>query len=374
MENLHARHLPGQFQTADFAALGIAARIATRGHDHQYGVQRFPAKVKARQFAITSGEQGRQQIGFQAQHQYLAFRIAKTHIKFNQLWACRGNHQPREKHAFEGRTAPRHFGQYRADDARHDILLKCLSENRRWGIGAHAASIGAGIAIPHPLMVLRGTQRQSGGAITQREETDFLTHQAFLDDYGSPRRAMDAVFHDMGNGGFSFGDSRGHHHTLAGGEPIRFHHNRRALFTNIGARGGGIGEARPGGGGRAGGIRHFLGEGFAAFQSCSSGRGAKAFQARSGAGIGQAKRERRFRPDHHQINGPVLGEGNQAGNILGTNRDTFRHFGNAGIAWRAEQLGQQRRCRQCPAERVFAATATHYQNAHRNLRRQFAKR
>ena len=42
--------------------------------------------------------------------------------------------------------------------------------------------------------------------------------------------------------------------------------------------------------------------------------------------------------------------------------------GNAGIAGCAEQLGQQRRCCQGPAERMFAATAAHHQNAHRTPR------
>jgi hypothetical protein len=140
---------------------------------------------------------------------------------------------------------------------------------------------------------------------------------------------------------------------------------RPSAFTDIGACGGGIGKARPGGGRRASGIRHFLGEGFAAFQPSSSRRWAEAFQPGGSAGISQTKRQRRFRPHHNQINCIVLAEGDKGRNILGSNRDTFRHFGNAGIAGRAKQLGQQRRCRQGPAERMFAATAAHHQNTHR---------
>jgi hypothetical protein len=179
---------------------------------------------------------------------------------------------------------------------------------------------------------------------------------------------MDAVFHDIADGGFSFGDGRGHHHALAGGETIRLHHNRRAFLADIGARGSGIREARPGGSWRASGIRHFLGEGFAAFQSRGGRRWPEAFQPGGSAGISQTKRQRRFRPHHDQINGMVLAEGDKAGNILGADRDTFRHFGNADIARCAKQLGQQRRCRQGPAERMFAATAAHHQNAHRTPR------
>jgi hypothetical protein len=45
-------------------------------------------------------------------------------------------------------------------------------------------------------------------------------------------------------------------------------------------------------------------------------------------------------------------------------RDTFRLFGDAGITWRAPELGQQRRRGEFPRQRVFATTGTDEENVH----------
>ena len=59
---------------------------------------------------------------------------------------------------------------------------------RRRRIGAHAAGVRALVVIEHPLVVLRGGERDRGLAVAQREEADLAARQEFLDhDLGAGR-------------------------------------------------------------------------------------------------------------------------------------------------------------------------------------------
>ena len=77
----------GAIEPADHAALLVAARIAVgRHHDDERRLV-VPAKVEMFQAALCAGDQGWQQIGFQARHQHLAFGIAEADVEFDQLRA-----------------------------------------------------------------------------------------------------------------------------------------------------------------------------------------------------------------------------------------------------------------------------------------------
>ena len=80
--------------------------------------------------------------------------------------------------------------------------------------------------------------------------------------------------------------------------------------------------------------------------------------------IGQARDQRRLRPDHHEVDLLALGERHLARDVLGADVDAFGHLGDAGIAGRAEQLCAQGGGRNRPAERMFAAAAAHHQDSH----------
>ena len=56
----------------------------------------------------SNGEQRRQQIGLEPQHQRLAFRIAEADIVFDELWRAVLDHQPGIEHALELRAGLRH--------------------------------------------------------------------------------------------------------------------------------------------------------------------------------------------------------------------------------------------------------------------------
>ena len=142
-----------------------------------------------RQLAVARGQQRRQQIGAQPQQQRLALRVAEADVELDQLRPVRGQHQPGEQDAAERRALPRHFGQRRADDPLHRRLLQRRRKHRRRRIGAHAAGVRPGIAVAHPLVVLRRAERQRVRAVAQREQADFLADQAFLDHHRGARLA-----------------------------------------------------------------------------------------------------------------------------------------------------------------------------------------
>ena len=82
-------------------------------------------------------------------------------------------------------------------------------------------------------------------AVAQREQRDFLADQAFLDHHRRAGLAERALFHHGVDGGQRLGLGGGDHHALAGGEPIRLDHDRRAAAADEFAGGLGVVEALP---------------------------------------------------------------------------------------------------------------------------------
>jgi len=78
-----------------------------------------------------------------------------------------------------------------------------------------------------------------------------------------------------------------------------------------------------------------LGEALGPFQRRGGGARSEGANARFGQAVGQAQHQGRFGADNHQINRPGLCEIDQRVDRIGRNVDTFRVFGDAGIAGRA---------------------------------------
>ena len=96
MEDMGARHC---LDAADFAAMGVGTRVATRRQHHQHGDLITPTRHVAGQASMRGGIEQCEQVRLQAQHQHLAFRITETHIELDQLRPLRGQHEPGEQHA-----------------------------------------------------------------------------------------------------------------------------------------------------------------------------------------------------------------------------------------------------------------------------------
>ncbi len=120
----------------------------------------------------------------------------------------------------------------RLDDFFHSTLHHGRCHHRGGGIGAHAAGVGAGVAITHALVVLGCCQRQRGFAIGKAEETGFLTvEESFHHNLGagSAKSAVETVV----DGGKRFRLAHGNRYALAGGKPVGLDDDGCALFTDI---------------------------------------------------------------------------------------------------------------------------------------------
>ena len=106
------------------------------------------------------GEQQLEQVALEPQHQHLAFRIAEAGVIFDQLGPVGGQHQPGIEHARIGRARGR---QRLARSARRSRRSPRASSSgvstRRRAVGAHAAGVGAGVAVADALVILRRAER-----------------------------------------------------------------------------------------------------------------------------------------------------------------------------------------------------------------------
>ena len=147
-------------------------------------------------------------------------------------------------------------------------------------IGAHAAGVGAAIAIVAALVILRGGQRHDLLVVRHHDEADFLAAQEFLDHDGVAGGAEAAVAACR----VAVGDGRlvrlANHHALAGGEAIGLHHQRQALRAHVAGievRGG---ERRIARGRNAVAAQKFLGVGLGAFELRRGARWVRSSAAR----------------------------------------------------------------------------------------------
>ena len=68
------------------------------------------------------------------------------------------------------------------DDAVENILRVCASrENRGVAVRAHAAGVGAGVAVEDRLVVLRRRERDYVAPVAERDEADFFAAEKFFD-------------------------------------------------------------------------------------------------------------------------------------------------------------------------------------------------
>ena len=159
-------------------------------------------------------------------------------------------------------------------------------------VGAHAAGVGAGVAVVNGFVILRGFERDYAAAIAQNDEADFFAPQKFFDHQARTQRL---------NGGLGFGAAVGDDHALAGGESVGLHGDRivelhqrlDSRFRRLGAH-----EAR---GGNAHALHEFLGVDLAAFELRVFLRGSKDGESAGTELIDDAGDQRDFGADYGEI-------------------------------------------------------------------------
>ncbi len=146
-------------------------------------------------------------------------------------------------------------------------------DHRGRRVGAHAAGVGAAVAIADALVILAGGHRQHVLAVDHDDEAGFLTVQELFDHDAGTGIAEGIAGEHVAHGVFGFGQGHGDDHALAGGQAVGLDHDRRTLLTQIGQRRLHLGEVLVIGGGNRMTGQEVLGERLGAFQL--GGRGGR---------------------------------------------------------------------------------------------------
>ena len=363
MEDLDALDFGRFVEALDDGALGIAAGITLGGHHHRERSVGEPAQIEILQLPVGGGEQGRHEVRHQAQHQHLAFGIAEADIVFDQLRPRGRDHQSEIEHALERSAHLFH----RPDRGQHEFVHSaafqrgCHHRHRR--IGAHAAGVGTSVAVEHPLVILRGNERDRGLAVAQREERCLLAFEMLLDHHLRASRTEPAAEHHVDRG-LRLGERLRHHHPLAGGEPVGLDHDRSALGAHIGQSGGSGGKSFIGGSRDAVFAAQILGEALGGLELGGGPACPEGLDAGGGEVVHDAGGHRRLRPDHHEIDPARTAERDHRRMIAGIECHHLAVPGDTGIAGRAVEPLDQGACSDLPGQCVLAPAGADEKDIH----------
>ncbi len=241
------------------------------------------------------------------------------------------------------------------DDLIHHAVAHGVGHHRRGAIGPHTASVGAGVAFAHGLVVLGRCKRQRVFTVAQHEEACFLTCQEFFHNHfracSTKRTAEDVV-----DGFVCFLNGPRQDHALACGQAIRLDHDWRALLGHIGLGVSGCFEPAVCGGRDIVFCTDILGEAFGPFKLGCACRGAKCQDVCFCERIHKARHQRVLRAYHNKIDRHLAAEIDHGVKVCGLKVHTDCHVGNAAIAGRTIERIHQRALGNFPAKGMFAAT------------------
>jgi len=176
------------------------------------------------------------------------------------------------------------------------------------------------------------------------------------------------------DGGVGFGEGLGDDDTFACGEAVGFDDDGDGAGAEVGERGGDFGEDGGGGGGDAVLYEELLGEDFGGFEAGAVGFGAVGGDADFEEGIDEAEGEGDFGADDDELDFFVLGEGDEAWDVVGGDGEAGGVLGDAGVTGCAEHAGAGGGGGEGADEGVFAATGADDEDGARKRHGAKAKR
>ena len=130
------------------------------------------------------------QVRLQAHHDGLGFRVAKAAVVFDDPGLAVGiNHQAGVQESGVVIAFGGHAGNGGQDYLLHNALVYRRIHHRGRGVGAHAAGIGAGIAVADAFVVLAGGHGQHMFAVHHDDKAGLFAGEEFLDDHAAAGRA-----------------------------------------------------------------------------------------------------------------------------------------------------------------------------------------
>src|SRR3984957_5929157 len=356
----------GRIEAADRIAFAVGVGVTAGGHDHADGRARIPARFGSIQRPVQRRLAEVDEIALQTHQNRLRLGIAETAVVFEHIGrAIGGDHQTGVQKPKIGIAVGAQSLQRRFDDFAHDARMQRGSDDGRRRVSAHAAGIGAAVAVVAALVVLRRGERQHGVAGRHHDEADFLAVQEFLDHDGAPGAAKAAAQHAGGRR-----DRRivrlANEHALARCEPVRLDDHRQPLRADV-RRIERVGvEGCVTRGRYAVPLEEILGERLRAFQARCGSRWTEAGAAGGGEPNGDTGDQRALGSHDGEADVFARGECEQAVDIVGGNVDVADLGLECGarVARSHEYLRHSRRLRTLPSQRVFAAAATHDEYFH----------
>ena len=153
----------------------------------------------------------------------------------------------------------------------HDLLehplLRGLGDDRRWGVGAHAAGVLSPVAVQCALVVLGRRQRHHPLAVADRVVGRLLPLEQVLDHHPLPGRPEAPLAHHLVERPLGQGRARADADALAGRQAIGLHHAGTAPLADVRARRLQIVEAAESGVGNPVAGHELPGEGLAALET-----------------------------------------------------------------------------------------------------------
>ena len=299
------------------------------------------------------------QVGFQPHQDRLCFRIAQTAVEFNRLdRTILADHQSGIKETSVGRPFGRHAAHRRQNDFTHCLGVQFRRHHRRGRVGTHAPRIGPGVTVENALVILTGCQRQYILAVDHDDEARFLALQKLLDDDTCTRLAKLVARQHGVDGLMRFGQRHGHHHALAGSQPVRLDDDRRTLGIDVTVGFSGVGKSGksrrrnlvPG--------HEALGKILGGFQLCRFAGWPENLQPSCAEKIDDTRRQRRFRANNGHGDAFALGKISQGRRI-----DKIQVFDpvlpqRSGVTRCNIDFLHHRRLGQTPGQRVLTTPGT----------------
>lgn len=241
----------------------------------------------------------------------------------------------------------------------------------RGGDGAHAAGVGALVAVKGPLVILGGGHGNQMLPVAESQHGDLRAGHTLLDDHpGAGLAELAAVHHGTG-GLLGFGYRLGHDNALAQGQAVSLHHDGRALGLNVGQSRGELCKGLILCGWNVVLGHQILGKDFAGLDDGGVRPGAEGGNARILQGIHHAQGQGIVRRHHYKINGMGLGPGHHSIHVGGGEGDTLGQGGDTAVAGGAVKLFHLLTFRQCPGDGVLPPAAAD-QSKHSLLTPQFS--
>ncbi len=320
VEDEHVGGFCGFVQTGDFHAFGHLIvglpAITFAGDDDADGGAGIPGECGLIEFLIDGGEHDFDEVALEADHECLAFGIAEAGVEFEDLGAAGGEHKAGVEDSAEVDFVAFERVHEWDDDFALDLVDDGIGEERRGGVGTHAAGVGAGVIFADAFVVLCAFHEVGVDAVDEREERDFRTLEAFFDDDGAARVAEYFFLHHVSHGIKGFDGVGADDDAFAFGEAGGFDDERFGAGFDESDGGLEAGEGAAFAGGDACVAHHFFGEGFVGFELCAGAGRSEGADVFFREGIDEAERERVFGADDDEVGFDVDRCLDEAGDVI----------------------------------------------------------